>query len=257
MDRLRAFSFGLVAAFAVAATPSIAAARLAPESGSSGSASFSTKNGGSAKGNGKKFEWPELVVSGNAISFLAPLQIGIAGYLPKARFAFQYDRQIRKSHWIHVGAAFVADRGGFENFRMDSCGLENAAGANPSGACDKGGVFGFDLYAGYDYKFYLEKHPYVVPIVRGSVGFSYFALPKVGGGDADREQSRTHSWTLNIRPGGGVRVFPWSQLGFGADVNLPLGFLVHTDLPIAGSEDKQGGFLFGVEILPLVVEYRF
>mgnify|MGYP001248210526 CR=1 FL=1 len=251
MNRLRAVILGLFAAAWVATTPAQASA-MAPESGGSASASFSTDKGGSSKSSGGKFDWPELVVGGNAISFQGPLQIGIAGYLPKARFAFQYDRQIRRSHWIHVGAAFLADRGNWDNFRMDSCGLEMG-----TGTCDKGGVFGFDLYAGYAYKFYLEKHPYVVPIVRGTIGFSYFGLPKVGGGDSDREQSRTHSWTLNIRPGGGVRVFPWSQLGFGADINLPLGFLVHTDVPLAGDEDKQGQFLFGIEILPLIVEYRF
>lgn len=252
MARLRALAFVLVAALCMVAVPAVASAAPAQGSGKpvGGSASFSTGKGGKAQGSG--FEWPDLVVGGNGISFLAPLQIGIVGYLPKARFSFQYDRQIRKAHWIFVGASFIADRAGYKNFRMDDCGL-----AVTTGGCGKGSVVGFDIYAGYAYKFYLKNHPYIVPIVRGALDFSFFALPDLGGGDGNRQQSRTKSWTLNIKPGGGVRVFPWQQLGFGADINLPLGFLVHTDVPAAGSTDKQGAFLLGIEILPIVVEYRF
>jgi hypothetical protein len=236
----------LAVAFAVIAMWT-APAHAAP---AGGSASFSTKDG--AKSSGSGFEWPELVVAGNAISFIAPFQIGAVGYLPKARFGFQYDRQVRRAHWVHFGAALLADRAGFKNFRMDACGLETQ-----SAACDKGGVVGFDLYAGYAYKFYLPKKPYIVPIVRGSVGFSWWALPKVGNGDADREQTRTKSWTLNVRPGAGVRIFLLQELALGADINIPLGFLVHTNVPLAGDRDRSGGFLLGFEILPVVVEYRF
>ena len=228
----------------------------APAKGGSTGASFSTKDGGSARSSGGSYDWPELVIAGNALSFLAPLQIGAVGYLPKARFAFQYDRQIRREHWVHIGTAFLADRGGFENFRMERCGLEDSAGNIDSGDCRKGSVLGVDLYAGYSYRFFLQKRPWLVPIVRGALGFSWFKLPRIGP-DPERLQSRTKSWTLNVRPGGGIRVFLLPNLGVGGDVNIPIGFLVHTDIPDNGEEDKEGGFLLGFEILPLVLEYRF
>ena len=134
---------------------------------------------------------------------------------------------------------------------MKDCGLTTV------GSCGKGGVAGFDIYAGYSYKFFIRKFPFLVPIVRGNVGFSYFALPRLGGGDGNRLQSRTQSWTLNVRPGGGLRVFLLEDLAIGGDINLPLGVLVHTDLPLGGSKSHSGKFLLGVELLPLVLEYRF
>lgn len=228
----------------------------AAPSGGSANASFSTDKGGRSSSSGGDFDWPEVVVAGNAISFLAPLQIGAVGYLPKARFAFQYDRQIRREHWIHFGAAFLADRGDFDNFRMDSCGLEDASGGNPPDRCDKGSVLGYDIYGGYAYKFFLADKPWLVPFVRGSIGFSWWKLPRIRGGFTEREQGRTKSWTLNLRPGGGIRIFLLGYLGVGADVTIPIGFLVHTDEP-GGAVDRSGGFLLGFEIMPLVVEYRF
>ena len=242
-------------ALALAAVGVSSRAEAAPEKkGASGS--FSTKDGGSARSSGGGIDWPELVVGGNAVTFQAPFQIGAAGYLPKARFAFSYERQIRREHWVHVGAAFIADRGDFENFRMKSCGLEQADGSVRPGACVPGSVLGVDLFAGYTYKFFLQDRPWLVPFVRGTIGWSWFKLPSIGP-DSSRLQSRTKSWTLNLRPGGGIRFFPWSFLGFGSDINIPIGFLVHTDIPDGGAEDKQGGFLLGFEILPLCAEYRF
>ncbi|MBL4686494.1 MAG: hypothetical protein JKY37_18000 [Nannocystaceae bacterium] len=229
---------------------------LANAAPASANASLSTSKGASGSGRGGGYNWPPLVVAGNGISVHAPLQIGAVGYLPKARFAFQYDRQIRRSHWVHVGVAFLADRASFKNFRMDNCGLEDGAGNNPIGRCGKGSVLGYDLYAGYSYKFFLQKTPWLVPIVRGSLGFSSWKLPAIRGGFTERAQGRTKSWTLNVRPGGGIRVFLRSNLGVGADVNIPIGFLVHTDEP-GGATNRSGGFLLGFEILPLVGEFRF
>ncbi len=227
------------------AAPSLAQA--APSAGGS----ISTKNGAKGKSSGSGYDWPELVYGGNAISAQLPLQFGILGYLPKARFAFQYDRQIRRAHWVHGGVALVFDRAGWQNFRMNDCGL------SASGVCGKGGVVGVDIFAGYTHKFFLQERPWLVPFLRGSIGWSYFALPKVGGGDGDRQQTRTRSWTLNIKPGGGVRIFLFSEFGVGADINLPLGFLIHRDVPEGGTADSSGEFLLGIEVLPLVAEYRF
>ena len=210
---------------------------------------------GSSSGSG--YDWPERVVGGNAISFIAPLQVGMVGYLPKARFGFQYDRQLRKAHWIYGGIALLADRGGWQNFRMDSCGLEGPGGLTPPERCGRGGVVGVDLYAGYAHKWYIREHPYIVPIARGAVGWSWWALPQVGGGDGNREQSRTRSWTLNLRPGGGVRLFLLDELALGFDINLPIGFLIHTDRPLTEERQRESGFLLGIEILPLILEYRF
>jgi hypothetical protein len=215
-------------------------------------ASGQVSTSGGASGSGSGFDWPEMVVGGNAISFLAPVQIGMAGYLPRARFGFQYDRQLRKAHWIYGGIGLLADRASWENFRMDSCGLETVPGK-----CGRGGVVGVDLYAGYAHKFYLHDHPYIVPIVRGALGWSWWALPEVGGGDGNREQTRTRSWTLNLRPGGGVRLFLLEELALGFDLNIPFGFLIHTDVPLNQEASREGQFLIGIEILPLIVEYRF
>lgn len=231
--------------FCLLAAPSLAHA------GPAASGSISTDGGAKGSSSGGSYDWPELVYGGNAISAQLPLQFGILGYLPKARFAFQYDRQIRRAHWAHIGAALVFDRGDWKNFRMDNCGL------SASGACGKGGVVGVDIFAGYTYKFFLQERPWLVPFLRGSVGWSMFALPKVRGNDSNRQQSRTRSWTLNLKPGGGVRVFLFSEFGVGADINLPIGFLIHRDVPEGGSADSSGEFLLGIEVLPLVAEYRF
>lgn len=220
--------------------------------GASGSASFDTKSGGKSSGSGSGFEWPELVYGGNAIQGQFPLQVGLVGYLPRARFAFQYDRQVWKQHWLHGGVALLFDRADFTNFRMDSCGFENV-----TGKCDPGGVIGFDVYAGYAYKFFLQDRPWLVPIARANIGYSYFALPKVGGGDSNREQTRTRSQAITLRPGGGLRLFLLQDLGVGVDVNIPIGVLIHRNLPQNGQKDTQSGFLLGLEILPLIVEYRF
>src|SRR5690606_29666873 len=195
MARLRALAlglvFGLAFALGVLALPATASAAPAQGSGKSagGSASFSTGKGGSASGSGSGYDWPELVVSGNSISFHGPLQIGIVGYLPKARFSSQYDRQIRRAHWLFVGLSLVAARGDYSIFGMANCGLGSAAGRS-----GKGGVVGFDIYGGYAHKFYLANRLWLVPIVRGGLGFSWFALPDLGGGDSNREQSRAKSW---------------------------------------------------------------
>src|SRR5690606_22281629 len=72
--------------------------------GGSASGQVGTR-GASGSSSGSGYDWPEMVVGGNALSFVAPLQIGMVGYLPKARFGFQYDRQLRKAHWIYGGVA--------------------------------------------------------------------------------------------------------------------------------------------------------
>jgi len=241
---------GAAALATVLAAPALASA--APAGGSASGSVGTSGVSGSRSGKKTGYDWPERVVAGNGISFLAPLQFGLVSYLPKARFAFQYDRQIRKGHWFHIGVAALFDRGDFNNFRMDDCGL-----GTTSGVCDKGGVVGVDVYAGYTYKFFLANRPWLVPFVRGSIGYTFFDLPKVGGGAGNREQARVHSQGMTIRPGGGIRVFLLDQLGIGADLGLPLGFLVHKLRNENGDEGRDSAFLLGIEVLPLVVEYRF
>ncbi len=245
---MRALAPPLVALLALAAWP--CAAEAAP----SASASFDTKNGAKGSSSGGKYAWPELVVGGNAISFIAPFQIGAVGYLPKGRFSFQYDRQLSPNlakHWIHLGASLLFDRGDWKNFRLPSC------DTTQDGTCEKGGVVGWDVYAGYTYRFFVKKKPWLVPHLKGSLGFAWWSLPKVGGGREERLQERLTSWTLNLRPGAGLRLFPLDQLGVGMDVNIPIGFLVHKNAIPVGGEERNGGFLLGFEIFPLTLEYRF
>lgn len=208
---------------------------------------------GSASSTGKQkaFKWPERISQGNAITALLPVQVGFVGYLPRVRIGFQYERQLYKSHWAYIGVAGLLDRAGWENFRLDKCGLEAVAGA-----CNRGTVAGFDVYAGYAHKWYLKQRPYLVPIARGGLGGAWWKYPDVSGGS--RQQARESTWTLNLRGGGGLRVFPILDLGIGIDVNVVLGFSRSSDVPLAPAlPGKSSKFLLGVELLPLVVEYRF
>ncbi len=204
---------------------------------------------GSAKGKGGGFKLPERVAQGNAISLLMPVQIGFAGYMPRVRIGFQYDRQIVKAHWVYVGAAALLDRGDFDTFKLDECGLGDSAGS-----CNKGTVAGFDIFAGYAHKWYLRDNPYLVPIARGAIGGGAWWYPDIGG---SRQQARESSWTMSVRPGGGLRLFLLEDLALGVDINFVLGFTRSKDRPLAMPVVKDTGFLFGMEILPLIVEYRF
>jgi hypothetical protein len=239
------------AAIALAAALVIPAAAAAAPSGGSASGSIGSSGAkGSSKGGG--YDWPDVVVSGNAISFLMPLQFGLVDYLPRARFAFQYDRQIRKGHWFHIGIGGLFDRGNYRTFKTSRCGFSAM-----DQLCDKGTVAGVDVYAGYTYKFFIAKKPWLVPYVRGSIGYTFFALPKIGNKGESREQFRYRSQGMTIRPGGGLRIFLLDQLGIGMDVALPLGFLVHKSRGDDENDYKDSSFLLGIEVLPLVVEYRF
>lgn len=204
-----------------------------------------TSKGASGKARGGGFEWPERVVGGNAISALLPVQVGFAGYLPRVRIGFQYDRQIQKAHWIYLGAAVLLDRANWSNFRLPDCG--------GMFYCGNGTVAGFDIYGGYAHKFYLKDTPWLVPIARGGLGGGRWWLPDLGG---TRSQIRDTTWTLNLRGGGGVRMFLLQDLAVGVDLNLVIGFTRSTDIPLAGDITKKTNFLLGME-LPLVVEYRF
>lgn len=199
---------------------------------------------------------PEVVYGGNAVSVLLPFQIGIVGYLPKARVGLAYDRQIEKAHWLHATASFLADRGDFRNFRMDRCGFEEDDGSLPAGLCEPGSVLGFDVGLGYTHRFYLADRPYLVPFVRVGLGVGWWKLPRLRGGDANREQIRTDTLAIHVDPAGGLRWFVTSDVGLGFEVMLPIGGLVHRELPVAGDVRRRGGFLLGIATL-LGLEARF
>jgi hypothetical protein len=122
-------------------------------------------------------------------------------------------------------------------------------------------VVGFDLYAGYTYKFYIQKKPWVVPFIRAALGYSLFALPRVGEDDTLRLQNRTRSQYIAIKPGAGFRLFVLPELGVGSEINIPLGALIHRNIVDDGTgsptRDPGSAFLLGFEIMALVVEYRF
>lgn len=243
-------ALGLIAALSLGLVVTLAPDLAAAAPGVSAQGKFGTQGAsGSTSAKKKGFKLPTRVAQGNAVSLLMPVQVGFAGYMPRVRIAVQYDRQIVKAHWAYVGVAALLDRGDYDNFRLPNCGLGDSAGS-----CNKGTVAGFDIYAGYAHKWYLEDHPYLVPIVRGAIGGGWWKYPDIGG---SRQQSRDSSWTLSVRPGAGLRFFPILDLGIGLDVNFALGFTRSKDWPLAQPIEKNSSFLFGMEILPLIIEYRF
>ncbi|HEY0132648.1 MAG TPA: hypothetical protein VGB85_01175, partial [Nannocystis sp.] len=94
----------------------------------------------------------------------------------------------------------------------------------------------------------------LVPIARGAIGGGKWWYPDIGG---SRQQARESTFAMSVRPGGGLRFFPILDLGIGIDVNFVLGFSVSKDTPLNQPTTKKAGFLFGIEILPLIIEYRF
>lgn len=245
VSRRRLRRLGLAAAGFVASLAFAPGTARADDEKKGGSASFDSKKGGSAKGKGGGFELPDMVYGGNAISVLMPVQVGFTSYEPRVRIGLQYDYQMYKAHWVYGGAAALLDNGDFQNFRVDCDG---------NFPCGRGTVAGFDINGGYAHKWYLEDRPWLVPIARGGLGFQWWRYPALGG---SRQQDRVRTWQLDLRGGGGIRVFLLRDLAVGFDLNLHLGFQRHKDEPIAAGEEKSSSFALGMEILPLIVEYRF
>src|SRR5690606_33643376 len=92
----------------------------------------STDGGASGAASGparKAFELPENIIGGNAITALLPVQVGFAGYIPRVRLGFQYERQLYKAHWVYLQVAGLMDRGNWQTFRLPDCGLGNTQGS--------------------------------------------------------------------------------------------------------------------------------
>lgn len=233
----------------MAALPLAAQALAAPPSPAraGGNASASTSRPNSSSG----FQLPDFVYGGNAVSLLAPVQVGLTpnGYIPRGRIGLQYDRQLHRAHWLHVGVAALFDRGRWDDFRMDSCGL------TAPGTCQPGTTAGMDLWLGYTYKIYIEKQPWIVPVLRGGLAGGFWHYPRIRG---TREQERELSWMLGLQAAAGVRFFLLRELAIGLDVELRPGFAVHQDRP-AGLADpvNKAAFILPLQILPLIVEWRF
>lgn len=228
-------------------------ARPVAAAGASASGKVGTSGAkGSAKGDGPtlgNLVLPERVIGGNAISALMPVQVGFVGFIPRVRLGFQYDLQLYKQHWAYIGVAALFDRGDWQTFRLDKCGL----GAS-SNSCNRGTVAGVDGWAGWAYKFYLPEYPFLVPIARVGVGGGWWKYPDLSG---SRQQSIQSTWNISARGGGGARLFLLRDLAIGMDLNLILGVRVSKDTPLSGQTTTKAGFLLGMEILPLIVEYRF
>lgn len=224
-------------------------AAAAPAS-AGGSVNTQTGARGGASGPGKKkFALPDHIIGGNAISALLPVQVGFAGYVPRVRIGFQYDRQLYKTHWVYLQAAALLDRGDWQTFRLPSCGLGMSVGS-----CNPGTVAGFDLTLGYAHKWFLRDNPYLVPIARVGLNGGAWWYPYL---TESRQQSRISSWSLSVRGGGGLRLFLLRDVAIGLDVNLLLGFTISRDQPLSKQPETNANFLIGMEILPLIVEYRF
>jgi hypothetical protein len=246
-----------------AGLPLAGEALAAPPTSGSGSGSASTSASPSAtgsKGPGGKyttdpksgFQLPDFVYGGNAISLLAPIQIGLTpnGYIPRGRIGLQYDRQLHRAHWVHVGVAALFDRGNWDDFRMESCGLEAQIGT-----CQAGTTAGMDLAVGYTHKLFIEKKPWIVPTFRLGLAGGFWYYPRLSG---TREQTRELSWTLGLQAAAGVRFFLLRELAIGIDVELRPGLGIHRErLPAASKPDNDPAFMLPLQILPLILEYRF
>ncbi|WP_106395345.1 hypothetical protein [Enhygromyxa salina] len=234
-----------LAASALAAQPTSAASASPSASGRSGpGGTYTTSNSG--------FQLPDFVYGGNSISLLAPVQIGLTpnGYIPRGRIGLQYDRQLHKAHWLHVGAAALFDRGNWQDFRMDTCGLEVQ-----TGTCQAGTTAGMDLWVGYTHKLFIEKQPWIVPTFRLGVAGGFWYYPRLRG---TREQTRELSWMLGFQAAAGVRFFLLRELSIGLDLELRPGLVIHRERPFAAEKaDNDPAFILPLQILPLVVEYRF
>lgn len=244
----RSLFSSLVVLLAWAASLTLASEALAAPAGGSASASTS---GASASGSGGGFQPPDFVYGGNALSLLAPIQVGLTpnGYIPRGRIGLQYDRQLHRAHWVHLGVAALFDRGRWSDFRMDRCGLTGA------GSCEVGTTAGMDLWLGYTHKFYIEKRPWIVPILRAGLAGGFWAYPKIGG---SREQTRELSWMLGLQAGAGLRFFLLRELAIGLDIEFRPGLAVHRERPPAPAEvDNDPAFILPLQVLPLIVEWRF
>lgn len=240
-------------ALLLASLLTLVSAAPAAAAGASASGKVGTSGAkGKAKGDGPSLGnlvLPERVIGGSAISALMPVQVGFVGYLPRVRLGFQYDLQLYKQHWAYIGVAALLDRGNWETFRLDKCGLGTS-----SNSCNPGTVAGVDGWAGWAYKFYLPEMPFLVPIARVGLGGGWWKYPDLSG---SRQQSLQTTWQISARGGGGARLFLLQDLAIGMDLNLILGVRVSKDTPLSGQTTKKAGFLLGMEILPLIVEYRF
>ena len=206
--------------------------------------SYTTKTGG--------FQTPDFVYGGNAISLLAPIQFGLTpnGYIPKGRIGLQYDRQLHRAHWVHLGAAAIFDRGDWQTFRMDRCGLEAQMGT-----CQPGTTAGMDIWLGYSHKLFIEKRPWIVPTFRAGLVGGFWYYPRLSG---TREQTRELSWMLGLQAAAGLRFFLLRELALGIDVEFRPGFVIHRDRPFGSSEfDNIPAFILPLQVLPLILEYRF
>lgn len=198
------------------------------------------------------YQPPDFTYGGNAVSFMGPLQFGLTkkGFVPRGRFHFQYDRQLHKAHWVHVGAAAVFDRGSWRDFGMDACGLEAQAGT-----CQAGTTAGMDMAVGYTHKLFIEPKPWIVPTFRLGLAGGFWYYPRLGG---TREQTRELTWTFAAQVGAGVRFFLLRELAIGIDIEFRPGLAVHRERE-AGATDSENvaGFVLPMHVLPLVVEWRF
>jgi hypothetical protein len=234
--------------------PALARAALAPASGQTGaqaSLGAQPSSASNASNASSGFTWPERVISGNAIAVMMPLQVAFVGYMPRIRIGVQYDYQLDLPHWLHIGIAALFDRGDFETFKLDSCGF---GASPPEGSCLPGTVAGFDLWAGYAHKWYLKDSPFLVPFARASLGGGWWKYPKI---TESRLQSLDWSGSMSLRFGGGARLFLLDYLALGVDAGFTLGFTRSSDVPLGGEAGKVAKFLLGMEISPLIVEYRF
>ena len=90
---------------------------------------------------------------------------------------------------------------------------------------------------------------------RVGAGGGFWKYPHSGGA---RRQALINAWTLSVRPGAGIRLFFLPDLGIGLDLNFQIGFQVDRFQAMGqAAADTQARFMAGLEVLPLIIEYRF
>ncbi len=194
---------------------------------------------------------PERPRDDDALQLTVPFQVGLVGYLPRARIGLQYGRRLHRGHWLMVGGAALLDRGDHATFGERPCGRREFPG---EGICEPGTVAGGEASIGYAHWFALDHRPRLFPVVRVAALGGWWRYPKATG--LFQHQDRDQSWMLGGRTGSGLRGLVHPRLALGFDVNATVALARHLDAPVYEYATWSSSVLLGLEVLT-ALEYLF